>query len=63
MNKTSCKTFWGTKHSFEKWKIIEEGDVTAYLKYSPEPVVTGSYIKQQRECSICGYTEIEKEKV
>lgn len=50
-----CETFWGTKHTFGKWEIVEEYD----LVRTENKVKVGRGITQKRRCEVCGFCEIK----
>jgi len=51
------KILWWTKHNWNKWEIIENGEIAnEYGK------IMGRYFYQQRTCEQCGFTELDKQK-
>ena len=57
MKKETCEKWYGTKHTFGKWKIVEEGNMMNH-HFNP-PIRNGFWVKQERVCEVCNYKEID----
>jgi len=54
--KTNCEHwFWGTNHSFSEWEIKNKGSLS---KLSDNNAKIGTFIDQERTCSVCCFVEI-----
>ncbi len=51
--------FWG--HSYGKWEVTGTGEV--YRLEKGEKVKVGENMKQKRTCGVCGFTEINAQKI
>jgi hypothetical protein len=57
--KEKCEKWWGTKHDFAEWEIVEKGEVVRQIRGIK--VITGFFIQQQRKCKRCGYIQIDSQ--
>jgi hypothetical protein len=43
------------RHQWSKWVETERGSITR----SSDDATTGYYLRQERECSLCGFKELD----
>jgi hypothetical protein len=53
-------------HSWSKWETTKQGEIGSRVMFRGAPVegsqkVTGTFIEQRRECSVCGRVQLRTE--
>ena len=57
-----CQGWIFKKHSYDKWEILDKGEIWSASPFTKDGVI-GFWIRQQRVCTNCGYTQTKVEKV
>ena len=51
------KTFWGYKHNWSRWEVIDEGNILSGNNR------IGKYLVQGRTCKDCNFKELKSKKL